>query len=319
MSYGPAHRTYARDHDAWRTVQPLLPAAMRTLGDEPEEEAWTSGAATLHLDRYRVEDAPATVVVLHGGGGHGRLLSSAGRLARDAGIEAVMPDLPGYGLTDAPPSDRRYEAWVRLAAGLVVAERERSGRPLVVAGMSLGGMLAWHVAASLPVGTVAGVVATNLLDTADPAVRAAVVRHPALARVAPAALRALPRRLDDLRVPLSLVGNVGGISNDPAVTRALVADRRGTGSRVALGFLRTWLAYEPPVAPEDWEHGPVLLAHPGADAWTPTALSLRFFDRIAGPKRFLELEDGGHLPMEEPGLTTMRDAIAGLVATPAGG
>lgn len=310
----PPPRTYARDHDAWRLVQPLLPASMRTRGHEPAEEAWSWRGSTVHLDRYAVPDAPATAIVLHGAGGHGRLLASAGRIVRDAGLEAVMPDLPGYGLTVPAPGHRRYPAWVALVADLVRAERARSGRPVVLAGMSLGGMLAWHAASVLPPGTVAAVVATNLLDPGDPEVQRAVARWPAVGARSAALLRWTPRPLHGVRLPLPLVANAAGMSNDPAVVRALLADRRGTGSHVAIGFLRSWFAYRPPVAPEAWAHGPVLLAHPGDDRWTPTALSRRFFDRLPAPKRFVELERCGHLPTGEPGLSAFVDEIGTLAA-----
>lgn len=45
---------------------------------------------------------------------------------------------------------------------------------------------------------------------------------------------------------------------------------------------------------------PLLLAHPGADTWTPTALSKAVFDRVPGPKRFVELRGGAHAPLERP-------------------
>lgn len=305
--------TYRDDHDAWRRVQPLLPASMRTLGHEPRETRWAWRGAAIHLDRYDVPDSRLSVVVLHGAGGHGRLLASAGRMIADAGVSTVMPDLPGYGLTDAPAAMRRYEAWVALVGDLVRAERERTGGPVALLGMSIGGMLAWDSAAALPPGTVAAVGATNLLDPSDSAVRAGVARFPWLGRWIPALLAAVPRRLDDLRLPLAAVANAKGIANDPAVARALLADRRGTGSRVALAFLRSWFDYRPALAPEQWRHGPVLLAHPGDDRWTPTALSLPFFERIAGPKTFVELERCGHLPVESPGVAQLEQALRRLV------
>lgn len=144
-------------------------------------------------------------------------------------------------------------------------------------------------------------LATNLLDPRDPEVQREVARWPAVGARSAALLRWTPRPLHGLPLPLPLVADAAGMSNDPAVVRALLIDRRGTGNRIALGFLRSWFAYRPPVAPETWEHAPVVLAHPGDDRWTPTALSRRFLDRVAGPTRILELERCGHLPMEEPG------------------
>ena len=54
---------------------------------------------------------------------------------------------------------------------------------------------------------------------------------------------------------------------------------------------------------------PVLLAHPGADRWTPAELSDALFARLAGPKRFVMLEGCGHYPLEEPGLGQLESAF----------
>jgi hypothetical protein len=40
--------------------------------------------------------------------------------------------------------------------------------------------------------------------------------------------------------------------------------------------------------------------HPGADSWTPTAMSRLAFDRVLGDKRLRELSNGSHLPAELP-------------------
>ena len=53
----------------------------------------------------------------------------------------------------------------------------------------------------------------------------------------------------------------------------------------------------------------VVLAHPAEDRWTPTEVSLRFFDRIAAPKRFVPLLGAGHYPVEPPGARQLVDAI----------
>ncbi|WP_433334285.1 hypothetical protein [Spirillospora sp. CA-294931] len=61
--------------------------------------------------------------------------------------------------------------------------------------------------------------------------------------------------------------------------------------------------------PEDFTACPVLMAHPAADRWTPVRLSLPFFERLASPKRLVMLEKCGHLPVEDPGLTQLADAL----------
>jgi pimeloyl-ACP methyl ester carboxylesterase len=61
---------------------------------------------------------------------------------------------------------------------------------------------------------------------------------------------------------------------------------------------------------------PLLLVHPGADSWTPTAMSRLAFDRVLGDKRLRELSNGSHLPAELPARLEleqeMRDFLAAV-------
>jgi pimeloyl-ACP methyl ester carboxylesterase len=79
------------------------------------------------------------------------------------GVEVVAPDLPGYGLSvrsrRLQPS---YALWTELTHELIEAERATDGVPVVVFGLSLGGLLAYVPAARNR--HVAGLVATTLVD-----------------------------------------------------------------------------------------------------------------------------------------------------------
>ena len=74
-------RTYAED-DYWRRYLPFLPEVMR-LPQDPIEEWWTWRGTQVHLDRLDAENAPLKVIVLHGGGGTGRLVSAFGETVPD--------------------------------------------------------------------------------------------------------------------------------------------------------------------------------------------------------------------------------------------
>jgi len=65
----------------------------------------------------------------------------------------------------------------------------------------------------------------------------------------------------------------------------------------------------PATEPEDFTACPVLLAHPGADRMTDIALSRRFFDRLAAPKRMIVLEGASHMPTEHPGIDQLEAAV----------
>jgi alpha-beta hydrolase superfamily lysophospholipase len=288
----------------------VFPESLCIADAMPTEEWWAWRDAQIRIHRYRRPGASATLILLHGGGAHGRLLAPYGRRAAEAGFDAVMPDLPGYGWTKAPAAMVRYDRWVECVADLV--RRERETRPVVVIGASLGGMLAWHAAATLPAGTVEHVLATTLIDARRREVRRTIARFGPVGVLGVPLLTATSRVTDGLRLPMPWLGKVSTIANDPAVVRAVVRDRRGGGNRVPLGFLRSWMTYEPALEPEQWDRAPVTLAHPGDDRWTPTALSLDFFGRLPEPKRFVTLPNCGHLPLEEPGLSVLHDEIVRL-------
>lgn len=303
-------RTYATDASTWRAYRPHLPTALRLPDDDlPTESTWAWDGLDVHLDRYELPSAATTVVVVHGGGGYGRLLAPFGRLLAQAGADVVLPDLPGYGLTACPPRAMTYGRWVRCLVDLVAAERRRTGRPVRLFGMSMGGMLALHAAMAAPPDAVAGVGATTLMDPRSPAVRRGVGRLPV-----PAALLRV-RRLDRLALPMPLLAPVERMSSVAAINRLCMRDAQGGGNRVPYGFMRSWMTYEPVMEPEAFDRCPVLLAHPLADRWTPVSWSQDVLSRIPSPTTYLGLERCEHLPAEEPGLTRLRTALGTWLTT----
>jgi alpha-beta hydrolase superfamily lysophospholipase len=302
----------------WRRYQDFLPERMRlTPGREPAEEWWPWRGGEIHLDRYAAPEATLTVVMLHGAGGNGRLLAPFGRLLRERGFEAVLPDLPGYGLSRAPAEMFSYRRWVDCAADLVEAEARRSGRPVALFGMSIGGYLAYLTAAQGR--GVAGVIATTLADPRLAVVRDQFARSPRLNRMLHPLLPLAAAVLGGLRVPVRWLSNMKAIANDPEVARLLCEDPLGGGNRVPIRFLQSLLAIRPAIEPEDFEVCPVLLIHPAADLWTTIDASRPFFDRIKGPKQLVMLENCGHLPIEEPGLSRLEEAAVGFLTKLAGG
>jgi alpha-beta hydrolase superfamily lysophospholipase len=141
----------------------------------PREETWTWDGLALHLDRYETADAKAVIVGLHGGGGYGRMLAPIGLCARRLGFDAVLPDLPGYGLSRVPRRRFKYDTWVACARDLIASESRRSDLSVIALGASMGGMLAYDAAAAGA--PLAGIVATTLIDPQDPTVLRALGRN----------------------------------------------------------------------------------------------------------------------------------------------
>lgn len=273
-----------------------------------------SSGSTLHLHRHPAPGDPvATVVVLHGGGGHGRMLSPVGVLAQHAGTEALAPDLPGYGHTVVPDRrDVRYPDWVDAVVELV-DQLVPPDRELILAGASMGGRLALDVAHRLDPGRVRGVVATCLLDPRRPDARAVIARHELLVRAGLPVLEATRTLTDRRMVPIRWLAPMEDIANDPDLARTCAGDPLGGGTSVPLGFLRSWLDHDPGYEPATFGACPVVLAHPGDDRWTPLGVSQSFLDELHVPTHLVILESCGHFPVEPGVVDGLRTALRHLL------
>ncbi|MFC9392042.1 alpha/beta hydrolase [Streptomyces sp. NPDC057027] len=194
------------------------------------------------MDRYPNPAAKAKVVLHHGVGTNGRQMSLIlGAPLAKRGFETVALDNLGYGLTQVRPgSTPSYDDWVDLVVDSLAQEQSRDDRPIVLYGLSAGGMLTYHVAAKAPRGTLRGIVGMTFLDS--------------------------------------------------------------------------YATYTPAVEPPAFDACPVLLTQPAEDRWTPHHLSVPVLSRITKvPVETVMLDNAGHYPLEEPGLTQMQDAIADFV------
>ncbi|MGJ7440529.1 alpha/beta hydrolase [Aquipuribacter sp. MA13-6] len=291
--------------------RPWLPSGLPDPLVEPVSE-WVDqpGGTTLHVHRHpAAADPTATVVILHGGGGHGRMLAPIGVLAQHLGAEALAPDLPGYGHTVVV--DRRavrYGDWVAAVADLVGQVAVR-GRPLVLVGASMGGRLALDVAHRLGPGVVQSAVVTCLLDPRRPEVAAVVARHELVVRLGLPLLRTFRRLTDRRLVPIRWLAPVGAIANDPRLARTCATDPLGAGVSVPLGFLRSWLQHDPGYEPATFRACPVVLAHPGDDRWTPLEVSRAFLAEMSVPTELVMLPGCGHFPVEPGFVPGFRAAL----------
>lgn len=293
----------------------FVPDAYTSMMVEPTRTWWQWRDTRVHVARAERSDAAARVMVIHGGGGYGEALWPAAGVAASHGAEVLAPDLPLYGYTETPdPSGVRYDDWIDLLCDLVRAERAADPRPLILFGASMGGMLAYEVAArTADTDGVAAVLATCLLDVSDPVARAAATRYAWMGRPAPALLRAIDPVLGRVKLPIRWLADMNAMSLNPELSRLCATDPRGGGARVPLGFLSSWMSYVH-TAPEAYQGPPVTLVAPAADRWTPPEVSVAFLQRISAPTKVVMLENCGHYPIEEPGLTQLRDASLAVLS-----
>lgn len=302
-----AHRAYAE----------FLPEPYRPdPAAEPVSEWWEWRGRRVHMLRAAVPDAPVRVLAVHGAGGHSGLLWPVAALGVREGVESTAVDLPLYGRTVEPdPGGVRYRDWVDLLCDLVRRQTAADDRPLVVFGASMGGMLAYEVAART--GAVAHVVATCLLDPADSQALATATRWNLPFGLGPRLVRRLDPVCGRVRVPIRWIAYMNRMSRDPALSRLCATDPLGGGARIPLGFLADFVDYRH-TRPEDFTAAPITLVHPAADEWTPPESSIRFLERVPGRSEVVLLDDCGHFPVEEPGITQLAATLRRIVAEASG-
>lgn len=292
----------------WRRYAELLPEGYGIgPGLEPAEEYWRWNGMDIHVDRYRNADAPAKIILLHGVGGNGRVLSFIGVPLAARGFETAAPDLPGYGLTDTKGVPYDYETWIRMAVDFVDHESSRDGRPIILFGLSAGGMLSYRAACRNS--KVRGIAAGCILDFREPEVLESSAVTPAAARIGLPLLRLLAKILPGLKIPMKAVAKMEALVNDEELLRLLMSDTTSAGSRLPVVFITSMISSHPEIEPEDFAAKPFLLVHPAEDKWVDVRLSRLFFDRLACPKRLVILPEAGHFPCEMPGLRIMKDTV----------
>lgn len=247
-----------------------------------------------------------TIILVHGGGGNGRILAPFAEPVAALGWRVLAPDLPGFGLTRPSPTfDWDYAEWPRVIAALADAQTG----PVVLMGASLGGLTA--VFAAQQSNNVAGVVATTLLDASVDEHFIKVARWPWLGRISLLSMALAPALVDRMRLPLRLAAPLGTMSTNRRMARYFSDDPLIGASWKPIRFFRTVREFTPPSLKL---HCPLLLVHPGADAWTPTPISLATFNRIDARKQFVELSNGSHLPVEQPAYSELNEQVARFLA-----
>jgi alpha-beta hydrolase superfamily lysophospholipase len=303
--------TYATQ-PVWKEMQDFLPPEFRIqAAHEPTEEWWDWKGHKIHLDTYRNPEARIKVILFHGVGTNGRQMSMVlgAPLAR-RGYESIAIDMPEYGMTEvAKGALVRYDDWVQAGSDLIDAELARDDRPIVLYGLSAGGMLTYHVAALNK--KVKAIVGMTFLDQRRQQVRDETALSPFMSRVGgPMMHFSAKTPLKTMRLPMSLACKMSALVNDKAALKVWLSDKRSAGNAMTLAFLSSYLSYAPVVEPEDFDVCPVLLTQPAEDRWTPLHLSEPFLQRIHKvPVSVVMLENAGHYPLEQPGLSQMVAAI----------
>lgn len=293
-----------KNDSCWKKVQKYLPPENRLTSDNAPEEYFVAlQSVKAHVDHYRADRPKARIILFHGVGGNGRLLSFIALPLMRNGFEVICPDLPLYGLTEYKGTIT-YDMWVDCGTELV-RSFQGDGLPVFLFGLSAGGMLAYQVANRAS--GISGIITTRILDQRNRYITAKTARSPFLAAAGNPLISAAHKVAGSLRVPMKMVANMKAIANDESLAELLMRDRKSSGSSVPISFIHSMLNPVIEIEPENFKSCPFLLAHPGSDRWTDVGLSRLFFDRLACEKELRILESAGHFPVEEKGLKQLEE------------
>lgn len=293
----------------WKELQAFLPEKNRLSSKIQPAEVYTQiNDMQVHIDEYE-QGADTTVIIFHGVGGNGRIVSFFGVPLAETGYNVICPDLPGYGYTQYEKKIT-YTDWIEVGSALVQQELQKS-RTVFLIGLSAGGMLAYNVACKNSL--VSGLIVTNILDNREEQVRLCSAKNRFQAKYGLGIIKALPGFMRNFKIPIKMVTNMNGLVNDKKVLAALLKDKRGPGSKVDLNFLVSMMNSRPVIEPEEFRTIPVLMVHPENDLWTPVQVSDLFFSKIAADKKRVLLKQAGHFPIEEPGLSMMEAEIMAFI------
>ncbi|WP_431036935.1 alpha/beta hydrolase [Pseudomonas yamanorum] len=303
--------TYAAQTN-WREIQQFLPDAYQLKpGQEPVEEWWPWRQHRLHLDCFRNPAAPLKVILFHGVGTNGRQMSTilGAPLARK-GFETIAVDMPEYGVTQVGRGKPvTYDDWVRAGSDLIDAELAKDGRPIVLYGLSAGGMETYHVAALNQ--KVKGIIGMTFLDQREQKVRDETSYNFFMSRIGvPLAKLAARTPFAGMRIPMAMASKMYALVNNRAALKVCLDDKTSAGKWVTMAFLSSYMGYSPAMEPETFSVCPILLTQPDLDKWTPFHLSEIFLNRIQTvPVTVKTLTNAGHYPIEQPGLDEMVESI----------
>ena len=269
------------------------------------------------LVHYRDEgprDDPTPIVLLHGTSASLHTWDGWAKALRGT-RRVIRLDLPGFGLTGPFTGAYAGQSYTGVNDQRFVLDLlDRLGvNRFVVAGNSLGGEVAWRIAAAAPQ-RVAQLVLVDAsghdFEPGEIPLAWHIARLPGLATLAE---HLLPRALvaQGLR---SVYGHPTQVS-EALIDRYFELTLR-TGNRAALVQLARQLPDAPGVAHVTGVSAPTLVLWGGRDRVIPPAVAQRFLADIAGA-RLVMFDDLGHVPQEEDPARTVEPVKAFLATPPA--
>lgn len=261
-----------------------------------QEASIHSTGVMLHVDLYPQADPAAPVVIFnHGAAGYCRLFASLALSLYDRGYTVVLPDQRGQGLSGGRRGDYTVAECVQNIVDVAGWARHRFQGSLYLAGGSVGGAYTYYAAAAgAPVKAIA---CLNLFDFGRPADGLGISRLTGLRRF-PALVAGLASGFQLLapfgwlRLPFGWFGAFDKLMDERDSDFQAQWDADPIPPRlISLRSLASTLA-TPPATPFEHNRTPALILNQALDRMVDPAVTRQNFERLGGPKHYLEIPFG---------------------------
>jgi alpha-beta hydrolase superfamily lysophospholipase len=294
--YGEARRQH-KGSDMWRNYH--NPGILERADQVRQPFSIVSTGVPIHIDAYPQPDSSAPVLVLnHGGATHTRMFTEQIMFFYDRGYTVVSFDRRGQGLSGGRRGDTTWSMDVQNGVDVARWAKTRYNAPQFMIGFSLGGPLTYYAAAAgAPVDAVC---CFNLYDFTRPDSPGANLFGTAgkvLAKAWPVlqyvGWMSVPwRQLN----PKMWQGGIGDLQ--PHIQAVIKQDPLPL--KVVTVAMAHSMVSTPPAVPFEQNQVPVLVINPTKDKMTDPALTKQNYERLGGPKHYIEIPYG-HFGFSEMG------------------
>lgn len=254
-----------------------------------ETHAIRSTGVTLHIDVYPQSDSGAPVAVFnHGGGSYSRLATKLCLSLHERGYIVVAADQKGQGFSGGERGFGTFRESVQNAVDIARWAKTRFGTPVFMLGGSLGGPTTYYAAAAgAPITAIA---CLNLYDFTPDNLDIAEIFGQHIATLM--YLYPLFKPFGWLRLPWKLLTFWDEIFDDREQDKmALWRNDPIPLSHVSLRFLHSLVSTVPSV-PFEQNVTPALVINQARDKMTAPHITERNFQRLGGPKDYVEVPFG---------------------------
>lgn len=254
-----------------------------------------SGGAPIHIDVYPQPDPDAPVLIFnHGAAGYCRMFVPAALTYYDRGYTFILPDQIGQGMSGGRRGDYTVAQATESIVDVARWAKSRWNGPVFMAGGSIGGGLTYYAAAAgAPVEAITclNLVDFSSVDSWDFSKLAPLAKLPGMQAIARAFLWLLTP-LHGVRFPFSWVGRFHKIMDSRDTEFQALWDADPLPPRnIAIRYMASSFT-TPPAVPLEENRLPTLVINQALDEMVDPELTRRNYDRLGGPKEYLEVQFG---------------------------